>query len=243
VDFFFFQLIFNSSRAAECMPNLKCLWLKSCAFPLTPGLLPKFKNLTSLEITSQQNIHEILAPIGPKLKELSLRGSSTDNNSFLNLLKVLTVCPDLEVLYLKDFDGSVQDLLKISPESSLSLKLKKIVLEGFFDAAKWLVLYLCLAPPLEEVSLDLGILLEAGALVDALGKRLLLQNMIRVDINLKLEEHVDAGDSLLMAMLMSTKAVARQMVCCCPKLQTINVNICMESDTDLFPFVELVKTL
>jgi len=227
------------------MPNLKCLWLKSSAFPLTPGLLPKFKNLTSLEITSQKNIHEILAPIGPKLKELSLRGSSTEENSFSSLLKVLSVCPNLEVLYLKQFKGTVDDVKTTERSFIENLKLKKLVLEGVFLQPGGLFFVLFFAPLLEELILDLGFycLADVHVLVQFLERGSLLQNLIKLDINARLEDYRSQGEYAVSALHMATEELARNMICYCPKLQTANIGICDEDDENIAPFIDLVKML
>jgi len=229
------------------MPNLKFLWLKCSKFPLTPELLPKFKNLTSLDITSQQNIHEILAPIGPKLKELSLRSSSTEQNSFSNFLKVLVVCPNLEVLYLKNFKGTVQDVKSTRPEFSEKLKLRNLVLEGVFFYAGGLLTILFFAPLLEEVILDIGMynLGEVNLLVAFLEKGALLQNLTKFEANLQLEQYQSNRTSIVAtSLMMGTEILARNMICFCPKLQTANLNFrYSDDDKDLTPYVNLVKVL
>jgi len=230
------------------MPNLKFLWLKSSKFPLTPGLLPKFKNLTSLEITARQNLHEILAPIGPKLKELGLRGSSTDKNSFSNLVKVLTVCPNLEALYLKNFKGSVvMDAIKgakLLEEYSKKLKLKKVELEGEFLRAEGLLPLLFLSPPLEEVVLDFGLyhLLDVRVLVHFLEMKMMFQSVTTVDISLRLEKYRSQPFSLeACGMMMATGELARNIISFSPKLHTANLYFCDSSDREMGPFVDLVK--
>jgi len=248
------------------LPNLKCLMLvkpqpprtfeefRALQHPRPPvpslllGELDKFKNLTSLLMDIQENIHQILAPIGNQLKELSLHDTinDPDRRMFVNVMKAIIVCPNLEHLHLRLFNGPVCLEEQVAPQN---LKLKRLILEGDFCDAVGFLPILFRAPLLEEVDLWYFVFCkeEADMCINYLSERAMFQNVN----NFKFKLCDEIQYMYRSAVMGDMEYFVRNIVSFCPRLERGYFNLFKRDDrlnydfkkSPLAPFMDLVKLI
>jgi len=138
------------------VPNLRHLEVDTFPTVWDPLLLRQLTNLNSLRIPYNQLAFEILASVGPKLKELHFMEVEFESPEYLmekrfeKLLNVFMLCPELEFLEVYNLRGEVD--LSVPVEIG-DLKLKKLHLEDL-NGVNGFLLLICRAPLLEDVELN-----------------------------------------------------------------------------------------
>jgi len=238
------------------LPKLRHLELDAFAFPSVwdPQVLQQLTNLTSLCIPFDQLAFDILAVVGPKLKELffiDLEFSAPElsmENRFEHLLRVFLLCPELENLEVQDLDGEVDLSVPVQFDQ---LKLKKFkVLNGYAgnNMVEGLLPLICRAPLLEEVKLWAGPL-SAKQDVEPLNTLLTQKKVFQNLVKFKTFDAFNGqdGDDLFPALIQ----LAKNIVSYCPNVQILWIDDLMTPHTrakkpqsnSIVPFVDLVKLL
>jgi len=193
-------------------------------------LLLSFKNLTSLQVMASAQTIPILTLIGPKLKELSMTIYSEISN-LPDVLKVFTLCPNLEYLILLWFQGIVDWGI---PVNVADWKLKKLAVGGNFHNDDGFLPLLFSAPLLEEVQLSFpgcSILITKDCfetLIAQLSQRLLLQNVSTFELGQKVSFLKQSNNVYRRISEAETrgllKILAKNIASFCPKLETACFN-------------------
>lgn len=202
---------------------------------LTAELLQPFYNLTSLEMVFDENIFSIIAPVAHQLTKLCLKPKSYYDNSttqFYDIFSVIGQCKNLEILYVKGFNGSVN----LNPPFALERsKLKKLVLAGNFLPARGFLPIIFQCPQLEEVVLRGAIFSkqDINKMVRPLVLGQLLQNLTKLVIEPKgycyektnIASQYRPGKPNAKELVPAMEKFVKHIICYCPRLVTVRLGL------------------
>jgi len=242
-----------------CIPYLRCLHITSGGYSAIPGSLGHFEQLTSLEIPYGDNlIQAMLTSVGHQLKELCIYGNREKDVRFTKVLKIFTVCPNLESLAILDFLGPVERKV---PVISQDLKLKKLSLSGNFYQPSGILPLILRAPYLEEVKMSdiMFSKLDVQKLMRYLAIGNMFQSLVNIEISLGPMKHfwyipsgLYRGSPLAKELRIALESLAKNIVSFSPMLQstsfyftTLTTIACysVHANSSAAPFVDLLNTI
>jgi len=239
------------------LPKLRHLELDAFAFPSVwdPQVLQQLTNLTSLRIHYDQLAFDILAAVGPKLKELFFLDVEFESpelsmeKRFEHLLRVFLLCPELESLEVRDLSGEVDlsvpvkfDQLKLKKFKVLNYSVDNKMVEGLLPL-------ICRAQLLEEINLCNGPKTskqDIDTLSTLLRQKKIFQNLVKFKDNMR---NISNGSDYFQALIQ----LAKNIVSYCPNVQILWIDDLMTpypcdcakkpQSNSIVPFVDLVKLL
>jgi len=220
------------------MPNLQCLIIHSLPSDFEPQLFKNvLKNLTSLELYSDEYTIPILNIIGDKLKELAINDCESQENM---LQKVFELCTSLECLSFVNYCFHTEPPSQEDVENS---KLRKLIWNGSFKP--WVLK----APLLEDVVLKTNWFddkEDIKVLTNWLAMETVLRHLTKFEFTRSFPHEMDEQ------VHENLEKLAKHIICFCPKLQSAHFDLSDLSDDALYntemnssitQFLDLVKQM
>jgi len=220
------------------MPNLQRLIIYSLPSDFDPQLLKnELKNLTSLELYSDEYTIPILNIIGAKLNELAIIDCKIQENV---VQKVFELCASLECFSFVNYCTHT-DLP--SPEDVENSKLRKLIWNGSFKPC------VLKAPLLEDVVFKSNWFDDREdiiVLTNWLAMETVLRHLTKFELTPSFPEEIDKQ------LHEDLEKLAKHIICFCPKLKSAYFDFSDLSDDTLYNtemnspitrFLDLVKQL